>query len=295
MLLAATAAASTDSGAGQPASLGGEAAAVVSAGIDELAATTPATPMEQPAGEDDGGGLDRLRGDLRALVHVPRTASSRGWRRLGAGLLAVGALSAFDEQIRDRVREHATPDSMSLARDLRPLGQEGGLALMGGAWGLGHATGRPRLERIGEDGLEATILAAGLLAPAIKELSGRARPHQGEGDRSFHPFGGNASFPSGEATEAFAIAAVVSTHAERRWVKATAWGLATIVGLGRMELDAHWASDVAAGALLGAGVGRWVARRHPVSGEGSSPRKLDLALAPAVGTRGGMLYVGWSW
>ena len=258
-----------------------------------LAAPAVAAPAP-PAATDRAADPWGLRDDLRAFVRLP-TAPPRAWEKLGAGVLAVGVVAAFDESLRKEVDDNATPGSMRVARDLRPLGQEGGLALLGGAWGLGRATGNPRLERIGEDGLEATVLAAGLLAPALKQLSGRARPRQTESSQSFHLTGGDESFPSGEATEAFAIAAVVSTHAEHRWVKATAWSLATAVGLGRMELDAHWASDVAAGALLGAGVGHWVARRHPLSGDGVRHAWEPDLVAPAVGTRSGMLYVGWSW
>jgi len=259
-----------------------------------LAATAVAT-TGPPAAADRAADPRGLRDDLRAFVRLPRTATPRTWGELGGGLLVVGALAAFDESLREGVDDNATPGAMRLARDLRPLGQEGGLALLGGAWGLGRATGNPRLQLIGEDGLEATVLAAGLLTPALKQLAGRARPRQAESSRSFHLTGGDESFPSGEATEAFAIAAVVSTHAEQRWVKATAWSLATAIGLGRMELDAHWASDVAAGALLGAGVGHWVARRHPLSGEEAVSRWEPGLVAPAVGRGGGMLYVGWSW
>lgn len=260
-----------------------------------LLAGTAVAATGPPAAADRAADSWGLRNDLRAFVRLPRSATPRTWGKLGGGLLAVGALAAFDESLREGVGDNAKPGAMRLARDLRPLGQEGGLALLGGAWGLGRATGNPRLQRIGEDGLEAAVLAAGLLAPALKQLSGRARPRQAESSRSFHLTGGDESFPSGEATEAFAIAAVVSTHAEHRWVKATAWSLATAVGLGRMELDAHWASDVAAGALLGAGVGHWVARRHPLSGEQMASRWEPDLIAPAAGTRGGMLYVGWSW
>jgi undecaprenyl-diphosphatase len=254
-----------------------------------VAATVP------PAATDRAADPWGLRDDLRAFVRLPRTATPRAWEKLGASVLAVGALAAFDESLRKEVDDTVTPGSMRLARDLRPLGQEDGLALLGGAWGLGRATGNPRLELIGEDGLEATVLAAGLLAPALKQLSGRARPRQTASSRSFHLTGGDESFPSGEATEAFAIAAVVSTHAEHRWVKATARGLATAVGLGRMELDALWASVVAAGALLGAGVGHWVARRHPLFDERAASRWEPDLVAPAVGKSGGMLYVGWTW
>ena len=100
---------------------------------------------------------------------------------------------------------------------------------------------------------------AGILAPLVKELVGRERPRKDLGSTSF---GNGQSFPSGEVTQAFAIASVVSAHSQRKWVKGLAWTLAGATAWQRMEMDAHWASDVAAGALLGAGVGRWVVRRN---------------------------------
>jgi membrane-associated phospholipid phosphatase len=202
----------------------------------------------------------RLRDDVVSLAMVPLEWEGADWRKLGLGVLAVGAVSVFDERVNewsDRTRSDSTVRAIEA---YRPLGEEGGLALLGAAWLAGRATGRPKLTAVAEDGLEATILAAGVLTPILKLTFGRARP--GDTARAYELGGSGRSFPSGETAQAFAIASVIAAHSESRWVRGLAWSSAGLVGLGRVGLDGHWASDVAAGALIGASVGRWVVRRN---------------------------------
>jgi len=136
---------------------------------------------------------------------------------------------------------------------------------------------------IAADGFEAVILSAAVITPVLKFSIGRARPYQEEGPSSFHPFGGDLSFPSGEATEAFAIASVVAAHPAPLWVKGGAWALAGAVGWARLHADAHWASDVVAGALIGSSVGQWVVHRRAPRDTGEP----QVDLVPLVAPRGG--------
>jgi membrane-associated phospholipid phosphatase len=214
------------------------------------------SPEEQPSQLRPFHG--RLGRDIGDLVRLPVTMDGRQWLRFGTAVLAVGAVSLFDDEIRGFVRS-GDAGSEDFARTVRPIGKMGGLAFLGGSWLAGRAFHRPGLSAMAADGFEATVLSAGLITPALKGLVGRSRPHQGLGSGSF---AGNQSFPSGEVTEAFAIASVVSAHAGRKWVKGLAWSLAGLTAWQRIELDAHWGSDVLAGALIGASVGRWVVRRN---------------------------------
>ena len=149
----------------------------------------------------------------------------------------------------------------------------------------------PSLTSSAEDGLEAGIIAAGLLTPVIKEMVGRERPSYGAGHASFSPFSGRASLPSGDATLAFSVASVVAAHASSVWLKGTAWGIAGLVGWERIHLDQHWASDVVAGALIGSAVGEWVVHRH----EPGPGTPLGWAVEPAVGPGAVGLAVARSW
>lgn len=202
----------------------------------------------------------RLWDDFRGLAVAPLDWDGADWKKLGLGVLAVGAVSLLDEEIdgwADRTRSEAT---VKVIEAYRPFGDHAGLTLLGVAWLAGRATGRPRLSAVAEDGLEATIIAAGVVTPVLKMAFGRTRPR--ETDRAYTFGNSGSSFPSGEATQAFAIASVIAAHSESSWVKVVAWGSAGLVGLGRIGLDGHWASDVVAGALIGAAVGQWVVRRN---------------------------------
>jgi len=107
------------------------------------------------------------------------------------------------------------------------------------------------------------IVAAGVVTPLLKRTFGRARPSQGEGTHSFHPFSsGHESFPSGHATNAFAFATAVAGHYDNWVVPTIVYTMATGVAMSRVNDRAHFASDVLAGALIGRAVARGIVGRH---------------------------------
>lgn len=244
------------------------------------------TPSDVSAlGPEEGraelpGFAARLGRDVRDLVLAPARMRGRQWRAVGLAVLAVGAIGAFDGELRDLVHSE-DPGIRRFAEAVRPIGHQGAFVLLGAGWLLGRAADRPRLQAMAEDGLEATLLSSGLVAQLLKNISGRARPREGLGSATFQ--NGHESFPSGEVTQAFAIATVVSAHSERKWIQGLAWGLAGLTAWQRVELDAHWGSDVAAGALIGIGVGRWVVRRNRQRGR----VERRWTMAPRIDERGG--------
>lgn len=73
------------------------------------------------------------------------------------------------------------------------------------------------------------------------------------------PFGQSASFPSGHSIAAFAIATVFARrYHQHRWAPWVAYGLAGVVAFSRIPLQAHFPSDVFAGAALGYFISRGV-------------------------------------
>jgi len=103
----------------------------------------------------------------------------------------------------------------------------------------------------------------------LKGIIGRGRPFVGGAADAFHysHFAWNeayASFPSGHAVTAFALAFALSSLAPK-W-RITIWAYAVLIAITRLVLLAHHPSDVLAGALVGIlgamAVRYWFAARH---------------------------------
>jgi membrane-associated phospholipid phosphatase len=116
---------------------------------------------------------------------------------------------------------------------------------------------RGQLQLIADRALFVTIavLLPSLVTNVVKHLIGRVRPpHAGiPHPFQFEPFSlaaSRASFPSGHATVMAALVVAVGAAAPR-W-RAPALVLAVLVILSRLVIDAHYTSDVVAGAFLGA-------------------------------------------
>lgn len=232
----------------------------------------------------------KIRDDLRALVLAPVDWRGREWRRFGVGVGLVLAASALDDPIHALVDRGHSRDVDRVATRLRPLGQEAGVALFAGAWMVGRASGRPEWVALGQDGLEASLIASVLMVPTMKSLSGRSRPresHSVEGRPAL--FGDGQSFPSGEAAQAFALASVLASHARSRPARVVAYVAAGLLAAHRIVVDAHWTSDVVAGALVGSAIGKFVFRRRGERPDSVGERRIrSWAVGPSLApTRGG--------
>jgi len=101
------------------------------------------------------------------------------------------------------------------------------------------------------------VFGTSAIGTLIKRLSGRVRPgHESAGQflgPGWRHENRRESFPSTHTACAVAFSFVLAS-----WYPVAApvfWGLAVICGALRYLLDAHWPSDVLAGAALGWGVG----------------------------------------
>ena len=129
-------------------------------------------------------------------------------------------------------------------------------ALLISAWRAGIRRG-PRLWE-----KPAIVFLAGVLSALnvpLKWLVGRIRPYHGVPPFELHPFRyglmnseASFSFPSGDASLAFAMAVSLGMVLPR--LRPLWWTLAIIVGVERIAANAHYPSDVIAGAALGAAV-----------------------------------------
>ena len=94
----------------------------------------------------------------------------------------------------------------------------------------------------------AAAIATAAITDALKDLTARQRPDALGALIDLPP---SASFPSGHASGAFAVATVVWLLAGRRW-GGVALAVAAAIALSRVWLGVHYPSDVVAGAALGA-------------------------------------------
>jgi len=113
------------------------------------------------------------------------------------------------------------------------------------------------------------IVHAGIVVFVLKTLAGRERPYFKDHQGGFHFFNqlnaGSAyhSFPSGHTITAFSMATVIAKeYSDKKWVGISSYGLASLVGLSRIGLDKHWASDVFVGSILGYAIGNFTFKQH---------------------------------
>jgi len=113
----------------------------------------------------------------------------------------------------------------------------------------------------------ATVAGAGLIQILLKNVACRARPSAAGAGAFFSGFPcvpaeyAVASFPSGHATTAFALATLLALWYPRGAIGFL--GLAGVVGFTRVFLGAHFPSDVLAGAALGTTVALIVHAKVP--------------------------------
>jgi membrane-associated phospholipid phosphatase len=196
--------------------------------------------------------------DAMALAASPGEWTSTDWGNCALGAAAVvGVGLVLDRTLAEGAARSWTPARDHLASNVAQVGGTGGLVLMGAAYAGFSLLDKDEPRSVVVDMGIATVLAQVAILP-VKYVVGRARPGDDQGTTHFAPFTANDSFPSGHATQAFAMASVVALRCDEPWVGYAAYGVAGLVGAARMVTRDHFASDVVAGALVGTCVGRSV-------------------------------------
>ena len=208
-------------------------------------------------------------GDAKAYFTAPLHWTERDWWRFAGALAVVGIAHEFD----DDVRTHFASDSEAAlssndshdARDLLPAA-----LLVTGAWI--YAARSPGPARYGELG---SMLEAGVFSVASTEILklslGRERPDETADVDNW--FSGGDSFPSIHSSAAFAIGTVFAESGDDdvRWVRrVVGYGVGGVTAYARVHDNAHWLSDVVAGAALGFATAHFVMnRRESTAGHAS--------------------------
>jgi hypothetical protein len=139
---------------------------------------------------------------------------------------------------------------------------------------VSRTVGRPRFQRTTYELAQGLVINTAITG-AAKNIVGRERPN-GESRRSF---------PSGHTSTSFTWATVLQRN--YGWKAGVpAYVAASYVGATRLEENAHYLTDVFAGAAIGYIVGRTVTRsRH------KGPRRVEWTITPVRGGAAGGLAI----
>ena len=202
----------------------------------------------QRAEESDSAPEEPIRELFQNLFSDLRALPSRDTVNvLKFGVAFAGASRFLDHRIADAVgSEPALPawDTISfLGTSYVHLG--GALA----TYAIGRFTDKPAARHMGADLIRAQVLT-GVLTLGLKAAVRRDRPH-----------GGSFSFPSGHTSSTFATSTVLWRHFGWK-IGAPASAVASLVGVARLEQNAHFLSDIVVGATLGIIGGRTITVGH---------------------------------
>jgi membrane-associated phospholipid phosphatase len=144
--------------------------------------------------------------------------------------------------------------------------------------GLMEFSAAALMDKLGDERLARTsvtamqgLVVAGVYSGVLKYAAWSNRPGQDDSKHVFFDYGQpTQGMPSGHSFSAFCLAEVYGAEYGREWT----YPLAALVGYSRIYNQAHWPSDVFAGALLGVLAG-WQARVNA-----QSPSSLQFSLLP---------------
>ena len=227
-------------------------------------------------------------------AQVPDTAGAdtarsvdavRAWQVGALAGAAVVGMVLLDEPIRDYFQDHQSPTADDVSEVVEYLGRFSVVGPIGGAIMLGGLVAKqPEVIRVGGRAI-AAVLAAQVVVQPLKYGLGRVRPSGTDDALDFEPFSGNAAFPSGHSSVAFAFFGSLAMDVGNPWAAAGLYLVAGSVAWQRMYANAHWFTDVGVSAVIGIASARFVRGDLMVFGV----RAPSILRAPD-----GRMAVGWS-
>lgn len=208
--------------------------------------------------------------DQKAIWLAPFHMQRRDAKWVIPGAIGFGALVTTDRISGDEMAE-----SERQVKASRIISNAGSVYGLGAASGAFYLFGRSRNDaRARETGILSAqaLLNSVIVEEALKGISQRARPQAGVERSEF--FDGGNSFPSGHATQAWAVATVVANeYHDRRAIQFAAYGIASAVSIARFTGHKHYLSDVVVGSALGYGIGKYVYHTYHHDGSVSEFRR----------------------
>jgi len=252
-------------------------------------AEDPAAAAEEPPSPKPGVAASvwkALREEARrygrdsvALLRAPLHWQKNDWEKAGGAVLILGGLMLADRSIDNAAQRERSHFTDRVAGATTALGGQYGVHASTALLGLGLIFNHENMRDTGREALEAGLFAHILDNYVLKRAFGRERPFESDGRTVFVPFSSHDSFPSGHATEAFAVASVVAARSKGWPISVLAYTAATVVAIDRVNSRVHFTSDVVAGAFIGTAIGRFLVKRHNDEKAGVLS-KADLEVVP---------------
>src|SRR3989337_3347434 len=198
--------------------------------------------------------------DTGHIISEPLHWDTKAWRKFSLYTAGIGSILLLDDELYDGIQRNRTTSTSDVAEVVEEFGSFPSFGIMGTFYLGGALLDNYKAKTVAMDAFAASLVSAGVITSTLKVIVGRSRPDEGDGTYRFQPFRGPNSFPSGHTTQAFSLASVIAGHYDEWWVDALSYGIAGGVGLARIEQEAHFPSDVVAGAIIGTVVGKTIVR-----------------------------------
>lgn len=212
------------------------------------------------------------------LATSPLRWKGEDWAKFGGTIAITGALISMDEAVTQPFFNWQVPFGDAVGNAAYYFGSGAAqMSISGAAIGVGAISHNKQLTNFGLDNLQAQIFTAGITV-ILKELTHRERPVEGNGAYKWYgPFNGfgNESFFSGHTSLTFCTATMAYLYSHKKWwVGVIGYTLASGVAAGRMQKEAHWASDVVVGGIVGTAVANFVYRQQQKRRENNEKLKV---------------------
>lgn len=202
----------------------------------------------------------------KALLDEIWTTDQKKLRRNSVTAAVTMLTFASDQSIRDTWQEDIrSPTTDDISSTLGYTGSRaGGITILGSAYLYGLTSGHHHIRETAQLSAQAVLITQTIAG--VKWLAGRKRPVDSVNDAWDWGNDDGHSFFSGHSSGVWSAAGVVAErYPDNKKLRLGVYSWATAVSLTRINEDAHWASDLLFGGLVGYGVGVTVARYDPFS------------------------------
>jgi membrane-associated phospholipid phosphatase len=201
--------------------------------------------------------------DTRDILTSPARWDKSDWLKASLVMGVAVGLYTQDDKIKTWVQKNKNTTNDNLSDDAKKLYTLALPALLGlGVYGYVAPDEKAKTTFL----LSAeSFVITGVFVQVLKHTTGRHRPYTGDPHDTWSGFTSNGayeSFPSGDASTAFAIASVVASEYDNMFVPPLVYGISTIIGLERVYTNGHWLSDVFVGSAIGYFTGKAVVASH---------------------------------